>query len=253
VRVFCQPGGGRGVLSLRLLADALGEGALLTFWPRGFRDPQWPHRSIRTWATAAIRAMQAVQPAGPYHLAGHSFGGVVAYEMARQLRASGQPVGSVILIDADAEWTPRRPQPTRASDAVVGPGVRESLLRRAVRRFVPPLVIAFDRDANRRFDALEHHCRRLLAGHRPGRYGGHVVLIRADDDANSVGALGWDRYVTGELEVVAIPGDHMGVLRAPQVRGLATAIDRVLAAGAAGAPAQAPEVPVDDVAGWAGT
>jgi thioesterase domain-containing protein len=259
VRLFCQPGGGRGVLSLRLLADELTAGALVTFWPRGFRDPQWPHRSIRSWAAAAIRAMRVVQPDGPYHLTGHSFGGVVAYEMARQLRAAGAVVNSLTLVEADAEWRPRRPGGGRTRrDVGMVPVTRDrttigSVVRRALQRFLPSAVIAFDRDANRRFDALEHHCRHLLRRHRPGRYGGRVVVVRADDDPVSRDALGWDRFVTGELEVVAIPGNHMSVLRAPHVRDLAATLDRVLAAAETAAPAEVPDVACDDMAGWSGT
>jgi len=78
------------------------------------------------------------------------------------------------------------------------------------------------------------------------------VVVRADDDPVSRDALGWDRYVTGELEVVAIPGNHMSVLRSPHVRDLAVALDRVLTA-AANAPAEAPDVARSDVAGWSGT
>jgi thioesterase domain-containing protein len=114
-------------------------------------------------------------------------------------------------------------------------------------------VIAVDPDATHRFDAMEYHCRRLLRRHRPGRYGGRVVVVRAEDDRRSLGALGWDRYVDGDLEVVAVAGDHMSVLRAPHVDGLAAVLDAVLASVATGAPPEVPEGHLGDVAGWAGT
>src|SRR6202035_2313897 len=46
-----------------------------------------------------IQAIQTVQPTGPYLLGGWSMGGVVAYEMAQQLRAQGQGVALLALLD----------------------------------------------------------------------------------------------------------------------------------------------------------
>ncbi|MCC6697285.1 MAG: amino acid adenylation domain-containing protein [Candidatus Hydrogenedentes bacterium] len=55
--------------------------------------------TIEETAAYYIEAMRAVRPEGPYHLGGHSSGGVVAFEMARQLRQEGHVVGSVVLLD----------------------------------------------------------------------------------------------------------------------------------------------------------
>ena len=51
--------------------------------------------------------MQKVQAKGPYFLAGHCFGGRVAYEMARQLEASGETVGMLFMLDASAPFFDR--------------------------------------------------------------------------------------------------------------------------------------------------
>jgi amino acid adenylation domain-containing protein len=55
--------------------------------------------SIEEMATAHIQAVRAVQPEGPYLLGGFCNGGLVAYEMARQLQASGQSIEALILIE----------------------------------------------------------------------------------------------------------------------------------------------------------
>ncbi|MCC6489182.1 MAG: amino acid adenylation domain-containing protein [Candidatus Hydrogenedentes bacterium] len=55
--------------------------------------------TIEETAAYYIEAMRAVRPEGPYHLGGHSSGGVVAFEMARQLRQEGHAVGTVVLLD----------------------------------------------------------------------------------------------------------------------------------------------------------
>jgi len=46
-----------------------------------------------------IQALRTVQPEGPYLLGGFCNGGLVAYEMARQLQAEGQSIESLILIE----------------------------------------------------------------------------------------------------------------------------------------------------------
>src|SRR3954447_18304276 len=47
-------------------------------------------------------AVEAAAPHGPYLLGGWSFGGVVAFEMARQMRQRGRPVALVALLDSSA-------------------------------------------------------------------------------------------------------------------------------------------------------
>ncbi|MDP1525822.1 MAG: HAD-IIIC family phosphatase [Rhodocyclaceae bacterium] len=66
------------------------------------------HLRIEDMAAAYIAAMRKLQPEGPYRLAGMCAGGVIAYEMARQLRASGAAVEFVMLLDAAAPGAPRR-------------------------------------------------------------------------------------------------------------------------------------------------
>jgi pimeloyl-ACP methyl ester carboxylesterase len=60
-----------------------------------------PVRGIERIAAGYIEAMRRVQPTGPYHLGGWSFGGFVAFEMARQLHAAGERVGSLVLLDIE--------------------------------------------------------------------------------------------------------------------------------------------------------
>lgn len=55
--------------------------------------------SIETMAAAHIKSMRTVQPEGPYRLGGWCNGGLVAYEMARQLHAAKQVVDLLVLID----------------------------------------------------------------------------------------------------------------------------------------------------------
>ncbi|MCB1037113.1 MAG: non-ribosomal peptide synthetase, partial [Acidobacteria bacterium] len=58
-----------------------------------------PLPSVGEMAELYLEQIQQVQPEGPYHLAGWSFGGYVAYEMARRLRQAGDEVALLVLLD----------------------------------------------------------------------------------------------------------------------------------------------------------
>jgi thioesterase domain-containing protein/acyl carrier protein len=64
--------------------------------------------TVEAIAAERVRAMRVAWPHGPYVLGGHCFGGIVALEMARQLRATGEPVEAVVMIDSPAPaWRAR--------------------------------------------------------------------------------------------------------------------------------------------------
>ena len=65
----------------------------------GFNGDRAPHTTVEEMAAYYIDAIRTVQPEGPYHLGGHSLGGWVAFEMARQLRRQGHDVPLVAIID----------------------------------------------------------------------------------------------------------------------------------------------------------
>ena len=62
--------------------------------------PAWP--TVEDLAAERIRALRAARPRGPYVLGGHCHGGLIALEMARQLRADGEEVELVLMIDTTA-------------------------------------------------------------------------------------------------------------------------------------------------------
>ena len=58
-----------------------------------------PHASLEEMTKAYIAAIKSVQPEGPYHVGGWSAGGIFAYELARALRATGDAVALLALLD----------------------------------------------------------------------------------------------------------------------------------------------------------
>jgi len=65
--------------------------------------------SVEEIAALYVRAIRSVQPAGPYLIAGWSFGGIVAYEIAQQLHAAGEQAPLLALIDCGAKIRIRNP------------------------------------------------------------------------------------------------------------------------------------------------
>ncbi|HWS55173.1 MAG TPA: amino acid adenylation domain-containing protein, partial [Pyrinomonadaceae bacterium] len=107
---FCVHPGGGEVLCYHHLARRLG--ADRPFY--GLQAPSLVEVAegadnfgrIEDRAAAYVQAVRAAQPEGPYLLGGWSFGGVVAFEMARQLREAGEEVGTLALFDTVAPIVP---------------------------------------------------------------------------------------------------------------------------------------------------
>jgi amino acid adenylation domain-containing protein len=63
-------------------------------------EPYHPWTSVEALAARYVEEIKKVQPEGPYHLTGACFGGVIAFEMARQLRARGEAVNSLVMFSS---------------------------------------------------------------------------------------------------------------------------------------------------------
>jgi thioesterase domain-containing protein len=66
------------------------------------------HLSIEEMATAYVDQVRKEQPHGPYLLGGMCAGGLIAFEMARQLKAGGEAVERVVMMDSALPHAPRR-------------------------------------------------------------------------------------------------------------------------------------------------
>jgi len=98
--IFAVPGAGGNVLSLQPLSEALGsDQPFYGLQAAGLDGKTLPLNSIEETAKDNITALKTIQPCGPYSLMGHSYGGVVAFEMARILLEREEKVSSLVLID----------------------------------------------------------------------------------------------------------------------------------------------------------
>src|SRR6185436_6617260 len=108
--LFCIHPAAGSVLLFRALAAGLGkERPVHALQPLGERRGQRPLSRVEDIAAFYLAAIRQVQPCGPYLLAGWSFGGYVAFEMARQISDSGEQVDLLAMLDT-AVW-PRGAEP----------------------------------------------------------------------------------------------------------------------------------------------
>ncbi len=107
--LYCVPGAGATALEFRKLACYLSEEQpVFAFQPRGL-DGRSPYlRSVEEMAASYIDAMRLHQRRGPYYLCGSSFGGVVAFEMARQLSTKDEEVRFLALLGSYGKHPKRR-------------------------------------------------------------------------------------------------------------------------------------------------
>ncbi|MFC3964493.1 non-ribosomal peptide synthase/polyketide synthase [Nocardia jiangsuensis] len=147
--------------------------------------------SLAELAERYVAEIRAVRPNGPYHLLGWSLGGVLAHEIAVRLRAAGQQVGLLALLDADfafdlttwrettvrmlAEIGMRDVDPDRLAE------LSEEHLA-ALHRSIPTEMVEVDRVRLRAAYTTAVRSVLLLPRHRPGVFDGTVHYFRAAAD-----------------------------------------------------------------------
>jgi amino acid adenylation domain-containing protein len=263
--LFCVHPGGGNVLSYVPLARRLGSRQAVYGLEDASRDTA-PDRSIESLAATYLEAVRGAEPRGPYLLAGWSFGGLVAYELAARLRSAGAEVPLVALFDTGA---PEVVGGYRDADpalvlAILGGELLERdqdavpELHRELTTLAPPeqVKLVFDRlqragkaPAGAGPDWLEQELAvfqgraAAAAAYRPAAATGRVHLLRAaatplaqlsglpTSVANGLRdpARGWRGHCgDGKLQVVEVPGDHGTMFLEPHVRGLADTLGRLI-------------------------
>ena len=105
--LYCVAGLGGNPMNLLHVAAALGnDQPFFGLQLRGVDGELPPHETVGAMAEEFLRDIRAHQPHGPYYLAGYSFGGLAALELAELLRRAGETVGLVVLLDT---MNPRLP------------------------------------------------------------------------------------------------------------------------------------------------
>ncbi|MHC3424448.1 non-ribosomal peptide synthetase [Streptomyces sp. DT18] len=204
--------------------------------------------SVEAMATRYIELLREVRPHGPYALGGWCFGGVIAYEVARQLRALGEETEFVVGIDSRAPVEENIPDSADdatllswfARDLAVPAGKTLDIPAERLRELGGDAafdhileeaaalgVLAQDADRAQILRYFEAYLANGIAlqTYLPEPAPLDFLLLRAADEETDYGpSLGWDSLIKGDLRVVDVPGDHNSVMYPPHARVAARAI-----------------------------
>ncbi|WP_263303359.1 amino acid adenylation domain-containing protein [Streptomyces sp. 135] len=179
--------------------------------------------SVAELADQYLTRIRTVRPRGPYLLLGTSFGGPVAHEMAVRLRASGEEVALLAVVDA-------MPKPPEAVRTPLAPAVVEAEARRILREDGAALAGIGDHRLAALAEAIAHH---VVIGRSwvPSSYDGTVTLFAATRDPEAIPteekAAAWRRAATA-VDVHELACAHAEVLHAAPAAHIAATLESTL-------------------------
>ncbi|MET0290690.1 MAG: amino acid adenylation domain-containing protein [Pseudoxanthomonas sp.] len=239
---------GGNIIGYKALVDALPAGfPVYGLQALGLDGKTKPLRSVEHMARLYLTEIRRAQPQGPYHLAGWSMGGAIAYEIACQLRAAGQAVAFLGLVDALASL---QANPEDAGELKPGIGGVWSRLRHRVGSQAPQRrastfwrwlregahrrsrhahaglyrVLGMELPHGLRYTLVEVVHYQAYLRYRPKPLGLPLVLFRASKQRDERPALGWED-MSSQVEIVEIPGRHASLV---QSSALSEALGRAL-------------------------
>ena len=214
--------------------------------PPGLDDSQPYLTRIEDMAAHYVRQIKNAQSQGPYFLAGYCFGGLVTFEMGRQLLAQGDEVALLALLDS----------PPRLQLSLEVTGTKDGRMRRRYRETVQRLVFGLRlfasfrarirrhaaKSADRRDpvprDSLAARFGRVqdinsfaVPGYLLQPYSGRITLFRRLTmfEPSLVDTVpDWRSLAAGGVEVHEIAGNHDDIIAEPNVRSLAYKLQQCL-------------------------
>jgi thioesterase domain-containing protein len=192
---------------------------------RGSDGLEAPCERVEEFAEFHLEVLQQAQSHGPYILIGYSFGGLVAFEMARRLADLKEHVALLVLIDSYphwqyAPWEQRAKifgrelmeRGSRAAAAVFGRSLLSAVTSQKENSGLasrPPLGISFTPAMSRVQECTHGALERYL----PYFYSGKIKFVRAKVSLHFPDnpAKIWGKLAKG-IEVETVPGDHLEIL-----------------------------------------
>jgi amino acid adenylation domain-containing protein len=240
---FCVHAVGGNVMSYVDLARRLGtDQPFYGLQSRGLSGLHAPQTRIEDMASHYIDEIRSVQAEGPYLLGGWSMGGTVAFEMSRQLRAQGEEVTLLALIDSmvhDNSTVYEDDDLALLTRFATDMGVPLSQLELSVNELLQlapdqqlglvlaqakaaglaPAEIGFSEIENL-FNVFKANLNAVRSYElQPGPT--PITLFKACDTEGDDGATGWQRFTSAGLDLHTVPGNHYTILREPNAGVLA--------------------------------
>ncbi|MEU5106527.1 MULTISPECIES: amino acid adenylation domain-containing protein [unclassified Streptomyces] len=243
--LFCVHGGVGLSWPFLELAGALTEFPVYGFQAGGILAPAQQPASVREMAADYIRSLVEIQPDGPYHILGWSFGALVAHEMAVQLQAQGREVA--LLADLDGYPAAERDPENDLSDQAL---LAQVLLRCGLdprggaegggKLDAAGVLALLARDGNPLAELDEAQLGNLLqvilhfsglgSAHRPGRYRGDLLLFAATRGLPEPAPTEarWSAHIEGAIVRHEVDADHDGMLSPQPAAHIAKVISEAL-------------------------
>jgi amino acid adenylation domain-containing protein len=234
--LFCIHPIGGNILDYRNLVHYLGkEQPVYGLQAQGLDGKQAPLSRVEDMATLYIKEIRTLYPEGPYFLAGYSFGGTLAFEMAQQLHAQGQKVALLALCDTQSP-TLQENHPSFVGSVLIHLSNLWQLEPKAKLHYLLDLLRSKLKKVTYReflrselsesvenFAVLDANMQ-ADKDYVPQIYSGSVTLFRCrvqEPKFSHDPQLGWGELVAEKLEIHDIPGSHYVMLKEPHVRVLA--------------------------------
>lgn len=261
--LFCVHAAGGNVINFKRLATELGpEQPFYGLQAQGVDGHRPALATIQAMAAQYVEAIRSVDPQGPYWLLGYSAGGVIALEMAHQLRQAGAEVALLGMIDTLSPEAAERHIPLFKKLWLMRHWSLKFIRERSERRrqarlleenlalrlgdYSPGEPVTQDLIGHHLF----HHFFVALKLYRPKPYPGPMVLFKGASHLaempylNAGPSLGWEKHIQGGIRPVTVVSHHASMMEEPGVLQLAQALQRELArSGNAPATAQALAMP----------
>ncbi len=237
----------------RGLAGALGSNQPV-YALRSFSSDFKGSQSIEERATSYLTDLQAFDPTGPYIFGGFSFGGVVAFEMARQLEVQGEEALLVVMIDSWIAAADRKLR-SREKFSIFWSKTKEQGISYPTRKVRDKfgywshrtghlflnlagkicLGLSLEPPSRLRLALLEQENRRALWDYQPRTYSGRVLLAACSRTLEFVSKrgnqfFGWDVLAGHQFEIQAVEAEHMSIMKEPSVSEIAQKIAERLTA-----------------------
>jgi amino acid adenylation domain-containing protein len=217
--------------------------------PRGIDGKQPPIERVEDMASYFIQSIQTIQPHGPYFIVGYSFGGIVAFEIARQLTERGKEVAFLGLLDIRcptiaAIETPFREWLDIQIDRMGKMTLKQQFNYIYEKLFNPKSQAYRDRVIATLSDldiftpelVTVLNCNVQAAKeYKPQLFGGRATLFWSEYQnwyIKKYPTLGWGNLVTDGLDIQHIPGNHTSLMQEPHVRVLARKLESSIAEAA---------------------